>query len=57
MPASSSPDFQGRFLPNAAWRSRDVSNRMYVQDLLRETLGEEALEALSAEGRYRRDVY
>ncbi len=30
---------------------------MYVQDLLRETLGEEALEALSAEGRYRRDVY
>lgn len=28
-----------------------------VDDVLRETLGEDALEALLAEGRYRRDVY
>lgn len=28
-----------------------------VDEVLRETLGEEALDALSAEGRYRRDVY
>jgi sulfite reductase (NADPH) flavoprotein alpha-component len=28
-----------------------------VDRTLRETLGEEALQALAAEGRYRRDVY